>query len=80
MDVMKVKKKSFYRSFLDDFEIQQFDVSEKIKENLESRKWTVYSLYTLDVALCFVIVGTKFHSNPQFKILQFFMIFLSVYF
>ena len=51
------KKKTLFRTFLDDFEVQQFDISERAKEELEGDKWTVISLYTVDVVLCFTIIG-----------------------
>ena len=51
------KKKNLFRTFLDDFEVQQFDISERAKEELECDKWTVISLYAVDVFLCFTIIG-----------------------
>ena len=51
------KKKTLFRTFLDDFEVQQFDISERAKEELEGDKWTVISLYAVDVVLCFTIIG-----------------------
>ena len=53
----KEKQKTLFRAFLDDFEKQQFGLSEKTKEDLEPHKWTVGTLYTLDMVICYSIIG-----------------------
>ena len=53
------KKKTLFRTFLDDFEVQQFDISERAKEELDGDKWTVILLYAVDVVLCFAIIGEQ---------------------
>jgi len=53
----EVKKHTMFRAFLDDFEVQQFDLSENSKEELESHRWTIYSLFCIDTMLCFTIIG-----------------------
>ena len=60
----KVKKHTLFRAFLDDFEVQQFDLSEKSKDDLESHRWTIYSLYSIDTLLCFTIIGPSPHIIP----------------
>ena len=53
----KKKQKTIFRAFLDDFERQQFDLSERTKDDLEGRKWIVGTLYTFDMLLCYCIIG-----------------------
>lgn len=53
----KGKQKTVFRAFLDDFEKQQFDLSEKTKEDLEVHKRTVGTLFTLDMVICYSIIG-----------------------
>ena len=51
------KEKSFIELFLDDFEIQNWDLSLKAKEILEKSRNTFFSLYCLDFILCHIIIG-----------------------
>ena len=60
----EVKKHTMFRAFLDDFEVQQFDLSEESKEELESHRWTIYSLFSIDTILCFTIIGASTHIIP----------------
>jgi len=53
----KRKQKTLFRAFLDDFEKQQFDLSEKTKEELEVHKWTIGTLFTFDMMICYSIIG-----------------------
>lgn len=53
----KKKQQTIFRAFLDDFERQQFDLSERTKDDLEGRKWIVGTLYTFDMLLCYCIIG-----------------------
>ena len=59
----KGKQKTVFRAFLDDFEKQQFDLSEKTKEDLEVHKRTVGTLFTLDMVICYSIIGIS--SEPD---------------
>jgi len=55
--VSKKKQKTLFRAFLEDFEKQQFDLSDKSKEELEVHKWTVGTLFTIDMLICYSIIG-----------------------
>ena len=61
----KGKQKTVFRAFLDDFEKQQFDLSEKTKEDLEVHKWTVGSLFTIDMVICYSIIGESISTEPD---------------
>lgn len=68
----KRKQKTLFRAFLDDFEKQQFDLSEKTKEELEVHKWTIGTLFTFDMMICYSIIGESISAVPdQQKISKF---------
>ena len=62
----KKKQKTLFRAFLEDFEKQQFDLSDKSKEELEVHKWTVGTLFTIDMLICYSIIG-KYNSTQITK-------------
>ena len=53
----KRKQKTLFRAFLDDFERQQFELSEQSKEDLEVHKWTIATLFSIDMVFCYSIIG-----------------------
>ena len=61
----KRKQKTLFRAFLDDFEKQQFDLSEKTKEELEVHKWTIGTLFTFDMMICYSIIGESISAVPD---------------
>ena len=61
----KRKQKTIFRAFLDDFEKQQFDLSEKSKEELEVHKWTIATLFTFDMLICYSIIGEDISTHPR---------------
>ena len=61
----KGKQKTVFRAFLDDFENQQFDLCEKTKEDLEVHKWTVGTLFTVDMVICYSIIGKPISTEPD---------------
>ena len=65
--VSKKKQKTLFRAFLEDFEKQQFDLSDKSKEELEVHKWTVGTLFTIDMLICYSIIGKYNLTVPDHK-------------
>ena len=63
----KKKQKTIFRAFLEDFEKQQFDLSEKSKDELEVHKWTVGTLFTIDMLICYSIIGKLNLTAPDQK-------------
>ena len=61
----KRKQKTLFRTFLDDFERQQFDLSEKSKEELEEHKWTVATLFSIDMVFCYSIIGKSISAGSH---------------
>ena len=57
------KEKSFIELFLDDFEIQNWDLSPKAKEILQKSRNTFFSLYCLDFVLCHIIIGNNIRGK-----------------
>ena len=51
------KEKSSIELFVDDFEVQNWDLSLKAKQRLHRSKETFFSLYCVDLVLCHIVIG-----------------------
>ena len=65
------KEKSSIELFVDDFEVQNWDISVKAKEILHRSRNTFFSLYCIDFVLCHIVIGRKYLFLSQIRALQY---------
>ena len=61
------KEKSSIELFVDDFEVQNWDISVKAKEILHRSRNTFFSLYCIDFVLCHIVIGRKYLFLSQIR-------------
>ena len=69
------KGKSTIELFVDDFEIQNWDLSLETKQILKKSKNTFFSLYCIDFVLCHIIIG-NIHVILYVLIMSYYIVLL----
>ena len=68
-----IKRKSTTELFVDDFETQNWELSNKTKDSVSKYRFQFNALYTLDLIICHVFIGKywAFHVDILFKNIMF---------
>ena len=57
MEMNMKTSKSTTELFLNDFEVQNWELDSKIKEKLSKKSRIIFSLFSLDLLICHILIG-----------------------